>query len=151
VQKDPQQIVVFCLFREPLVLLVLQWVCLCHWSIFCFLFLLHYVHVKEEWLWRPLIYADLPMRNNWKMLKFWMCFDGAVMWWCFRCRHYFCEKCALGHYKKSARCYICNSQTHGVFNPAKELIAKIKGEESSASKFDNSIDETALPNDSESD
>jgi hypothetical protein len=38
-----------------------------------------------------------------------------------------------------------------VFNPAKDLIAKMKGEESSGSKFDNSVDETPLPNDSESD
>jgi len=38
-----------------------------------------------------------------------------------------------------------------VFNPAKDLIAKMKGEESSASKFDDSVDETAIPNDSESD
>lgn len=43
-----------------------------------------------------------------------------------KCKHYFCEKCALAHYKKSARCYICNKQTHGVFNPSKELINKLK-------------------------
>ncbi|XP_068622276.1 E3 ubiquitin-protein ligase RNF113A [Battus philenor] len=46
-----------------------------------------------------------------------------------KCKHYFCEKCALGHYKKSTRCYICNTQTSGVFNPAKELEAKIKKRE----------------------
>jgi len=38
-----------------------------------------------------------------------------------------------------------------VFNPAKELIAKMKGEESSTSKLDDTVDETAIPNDSESD
>ncbi|XP_054263755.1 E3 ubiquitin-protein ligase RNF113A-like [Macrosteles quadrilineatus] len=43
-----------------------------------------------------------------------------------KCKHYFCEKCALTQYKKSARCYICNQQTHGVFNPAKEIISKLK-------------------------
>lgn len=37
----------------------------------------------------------------------------------FRCRHYFCESCALQHYRKSKRCYVCNQQTNGVFNPAK--------------------------------
>ena len=71
--------------------------------------------------------------------------------WCliyYRCKHYFCEKCALNHYKKSTRCYICNQQTHGVFNPAKELIARMKGEEASSSKQD---DLTELPNDSDSD
>lgn len=45
-----------------------------------------------------------------------------------KCKHYFCEKCALEHYRKSARCYICNTQTNGVFNPAKELIARTKME-----------------------
>ncbi|KAG1679062.1 RING finger protein 113A [Nymphon striatum] len=39
-----------------------------------------------------------------------------------KCSHYFCEKCALGHYRKSKRCYVCGVQTMGVFNPAKELI-----------------------------
>ncbi|XP_070536277.1 E3 ubiquitin-protein ligase RNF113A-like [Ptychodera flava] len=42
-----------------------------------------------------------------------------------KCRHYFCEKCALDHYRKSKRCYVCGTQTMGVFNPAKELIAKL--------------------------
>ncbi|KAM4692240.1 E3 ubiquitin-protein ligase RNF113A [Rhinophrynus dorsalis] len=43
-----------------------------------------------------------------------------------KCRHYFCEGCALQHYRKSKRCYVCNTQTNGVFNPAKELIAKME-------------------------
>nr|AAR97523.1 zinc finger protein 183 [Xenopus laevis] len=43
-----------------------------------------------------------------------------------KCRHYFCEKCALEHYRKSQRCYVCNTQTNGVFNPAKDLIAKLE-------------------------
>ncbi|CAG9794250.1 unnamed protein product [Diatraea saccharalis] len=43
-----------------------------------------------------------------------------------KCKHYFCEKCALENYKKSTRCFICNTQTGGVFNPAKELEAKLK-------------------------
>ncbi|XP_048002117.1 E3 ubiquitin-protein ligase RNF113A-like [Leguminivora glycinivorella] len=43
-----------------------------------------------------------------------------------KCKHYFCEKCALENYKKSTRCFICNTQTNGVFNPAKELEAKLK-------------------------
>uniref|UniRef100_A0A8B9L4K6 Ring finger protein 113A n=1 Tax=Astyanax mexicanus TaxID=7994 RepID=A0A8B9L4K6_ASTMX len=42
-----------------------------------------------------------------------------------KCRHYFCEACALQHYRKSKRCYVCNEQTNGVFNPAKELMAKM--------------------------
>ncbi|CAH0716812.1 unnamed protein product, partial [Brenthis ino] len=47
-----------------------------------------------------------------------------------RCKHYFCEKCALENYKKSTRCFVCNAQTSGVFNPAKELEAKLKARES---------------------
>ncbi|XP_040291445.1 E3 ubiquitin-protein ligase RNF113A [Bufo bufo] len=43
-----------------------------------------------------------------------------------KCKHYFCEGCALQHYRKSQRCYVCNTQTNGVFNPAKELIAKME-------------------------
>ncbi|KAL0129090.1 hypothetical protein PUN28_004048 [Cardiocondyla obscurior] len=46
-----------------------------------------------------------------------------------KCKHYFCEKCALEQYKKSTRCYICNVQTNGTFNPAKELIARTKMED----------------------
>ncbi|XP_050673723.1 E3 ubiquitin-protein ligase RNF113A [Leptidea sinapis] len=43
-----------------------------------------------------------------------------------RCKHYFCEKCALENYKKSTRCFICNAQTSGVFNPANEIAEKMK-------------------------
>ncbi|KAM3823492.1 E3 ubiquitin-protein ligase RNF113A isoform 1-T1 [Vipera latastei] len=50
-----------------------------------------------------------------------------------KCKHYFCENCALQHYRKSQRCYVCDKQTNGVFNPAKELLTKLerhKAEES---------------------
>uniref|UniRef100_A0A8C9QFE4 Ring finger protein 113A n=1 Tax=Spermophilus dauricus TaxID=99837 RepID=A0A8C9QFE4_SPEDA len=43
-----------------------------------------------------------------------------------KCRHYFCENCALQHYRTTPRCYVCDQQTNGVFNPAKELIAKLE-------------------------
>ncbi|XP_033729271.1 E3 ubiquitin-protein ligase RNF113A-like [Pecten maximus] len=43
-----------------------------------------------------------------------------------KCKHYFCEKCALSQYRKSKRCFVCGEQTMGVFNPAKDLIAKMK-------------------------
>ncbi|XP_043278969.1 E3 ubiquitin-protein ligase RNF113A [Venturia canescens] len=49
-----------------------------------------------------------------------------------KCKHYFCEKCALEHYRKSTRCFICTAQTNGVFNPAKELIARSKLEKEHA-------------------
>lgn len=44
-----------------------------------------------------------------------------------RCGHYFCEDCAIGHYKKSKRCFVCNKQTNGIFNMAKNIVAKLKG------------------------
>eukprot|EP00112_Aurelia_sp_Birch-Aquarium-sp1_P001009 Seg1098.4 transcript_id=Seg1098.4/GoldUCD/mRNA.D3Y31 product="RING finger protein 113A" protein_id=Seg1098.4/GoldUCD/D3Y31 len=43
-----------------------------------------------------------------------------------KCGHYFCEQCALKHFKKSSRCFTCNEQTSGVFNPAKEIIKRMK-------------------------
>lgn len=43
-----------------------------------------------------------------------------------KCKHYFCEKCALNHYKKNKRCFVCNEGTGGIFNPAKDLIAKLE-------------------------
>ncbi|XP_008587585.1 PREDICTED: RING finger protein 113A-like [Galeopterus variegatus] len=43
-----------------------------------------------------------------------------------KCRHYFCESCALQHFRTTPRCYVCDQQTNGVFNPAKQLIAKLK-------------------------
>lgn len=55
-----------------------------------------------------------------------------------KCKHYFCEKCALNHYKKSTRCYVCSVQTNGVFNPAKELIAKLKADKEEAEIHSNS-------------
>uniref|UniRef100_A0A8C6RWS2 Ring finger protein 113A1 n=1 Tax=Nannospalax galili TaxID=1026970 RepID=A0A8C6RWS2_NANGA len=41
-----------------------------------------------------------------------------------KCRHYFCESCALQHFRTTPRCSVCDQQTSGVFNLAKELIAK---------------------------
>ncbi|XP_031559453.1 E3 ubiquitin-protein ligase RNF113A-like [Actinia tenebrosa] len=46
-----------------------------------------------------------------------------------KCNHYFCEKCALQRYKKNSKCFVCNTQTYGVFNPAKEIIKKMKERE----------------------
>ena len=49
-----------------------------------------------------------------------------------KCKHYFCEKCALDQYKKSQRCFACGQQTGGVFNPAKDIIEKMKKAENEA-------------------
>lgn len=60
-----------------------------------------------------------------------------------RCKHYFCEKCALEHYKKSQRCFICSQQTNGIFNPAKELIARLKNEVDEADRHGHSDSDEA--------
>ncbi|NXR56318.1 R113A protein, partial [Hippolais icterina] len=60
-----------------------------------------------------------------------------------KCRHYFCESCALQHYHKSQCCYVCDKQTNGVFNPARELMAKLekhKGEKEEKQQSDNEED-----------
>jgi RING finger protein 113A len=43
-----------------------------------------------------------------------------------RCGHYFCEKCAIEHFRKSPKCFACGQTTHGVFAVAKDLITKLK-------------------------
>ncbi|XP_071440476.1 E3 ubiquitin-protein ligase RNF113A [Hetaerina americana] len=57
-----------------------------------------------------------------------------------KCKHYFCEKCALERYKKSTRCYLCNQQTGGVFNPAKELINRLGNAKPAAVESDSGDD-----------
>nr|XP_019611121.1 PREDICTED: RING finger protein 113A-like [Rhinolophus sinicus] len=56
-----------------------------------------------------------------------------------KCRHYFCESCALQHFGTTPRCYVCDQPTNGVFRPARELIAKLEKhrapEESGTSDF----------------
>ncbi|XP_023974350.1 E3 ubiquitin-protein ligase RNF113A-like [Physeter macrocephalus] len=64
-------------------------------------------------------------------------------------RHYFCESCALQHFRPTRRCYVCDQQTNGVFNPAKELIAKLEkhrpAEEGGASDFPEDPHEGPIP------
>eukprot|EP00736_Rhodelphis_marinus_P012918 Rmarinus@m.19723 len=43
-----------------------------------------------------------------------------------KCAHYFCEKCAMEHHRKSKRCFVCNEQTFGIFNTAQRLHEKIE-------------------------
>ncbi|XP_019880491.1 E3 ubiquitin-protein ligase RNF113A [Aethina tumida] len=56
-----------------------------------------------------------------------------------KCKHYFCEKCALERFKKSARCFVC-SQPVTVFKPAKELIERLNKAENEDCKSDSSSD-----------
>ncbi|KAM9031460.1 E3 ubiquitin-protein ligase RNF113A-like [Sarcophilus harrisii] len=43
-----------------------------------------------------------------------------------QCQHYFCQACALRHFRTSPRCYVCERHTHGVFNPARGLVAQLR-------------------------
>lgn len=45
-----------------------------------------------------------------------------------KCKHYFCEKCAMEHFKKSPKCFACGASTNGIFNVAKEIISQKKGD-----------------------
>ncbi|KRX24516.1 RING finger protein [Trichinella nelsoni] len=38
-----------------------------------------------------------------------------------RCKHYFCEKCALEHSRKTMKCFVCQKNTMGIFAPSKGL------------------------------
>ncbi|KAH7325829.1 hypothetical protein B0I35DRAFT_421266, partial [Stachybotrys elegans] len=38
-----------------------------------------------------------------------------------RCRHYFCQSCALNRYRKDPTCAACGTGTNGVFNKATKL------------------------------
>ncbi|XP_049507504.1 E3 ubiquitin-protein ligase RNF113A-like [Panthera uncia] len=66
-----------------------------------------------------------------------------------KCRHYFCESCALQHFRTTPRCYVCDQQTNGVFNSAKELMAKLEkhrpAEKGGASNFPEDLDESRIP------
>jgi len=41
------------------------------------------------------------------------------------CHHYFCEQCALNHYRKTPSCAICGENTQGPFRTAEKLIKTI--------------------------
>lgn len=42
-----------------------------------------------------------------------------------KCKHYFCEHCALKHHSKNKKCYVCNKPTLGIFNAAQEIRKKM--------------------------
>eukprot|EP00026_Physarum_polycephalum_P006408 Phypoly_transcript_06450.p1 GENE.Phypoly_transcript_06450~~Phypoly_transcript_06450.p1 ORF type:complete len:366 (-),score=57.30 Phypoly_transcript_06450:58-1155(-) len=44
-----------------------------------------------------------------------------------KCKHYFCEKCALENHAKTKKCFVCNEPTGGIFNmPSKQILAKLE-------------------------
>ncbi|KAJ0963007.1 hypothetical protein J5N97_028129 [Dioscorea zingiberensis] len=45
-----------------------------------------------------------------------------------KCKHYFCEHCALKHHAKNKKCFVCNKPTLGIFNTAHEIKKKMAEE-----------------------
>ena len=43
-----------------------------------------------------------------------------------RCKHYFCERCALAHNAKSNKCAACEQPTNGIFNVATDIDRKVQ-------------------------
>lgn len=63
--------------------------------------------------------------DNFLPFKCLMCRESYVNPVMTKCKHYFCEKCALAHYKKSTKCFVCEKQTGGFFDPATVIIEKL--------------------------
>ncbi|GAM19437.1 hypothetical protein SAMD00019534_026120, partial [Acytostelium subglobosum LB1] len=49
-------------------------------------------------------------------------YDNPVMT---KCKHFFCEKCALDHNRKSKKCFVCKEATLGTFSQPKKIIDKL--------------------------
>jgi RING finger protein 113A len=62
-------------------------------------------------------FACLICRRPWAE-----CQDPVVT----RCRHHFCEQCALQHNAKSSKCAVCEQPTRGIFNVAADILKKEK-------------------------
>lgn len=45
------------------------------------------------------------------------------------CKHYFCEACALAHYRKTPRCAACAQPTQGIFTAAKGTGVCVRADE----------------------
>lgn len=46
-----------------------------------------------------------------------------------KCKHYFCEHCALKHHAKNKKCFVCNTPTLGIFNTAQEIRKRIAADQ----------------------
>mmetsp|Transcript_152537 Transcript_152537/g.266318 ORF Transcript_152537/g.266318 Transcript_152537/m.266318 type:complete len:291 (-) Transcript_152537:338-1210(-) len=42
-----------------------------------------------------------------------------------RCKHYFCEACAMDHFRVTQRCAACELPTNGIFNTAHDIMKKM--------------------------
>ncbi len=43
-----------------------------------------------------------------------------------KCKHYYCEQCALQHNAKSSKCFVCGQSTGGIFNVAQDIMRRVK-------------------------
>jgi len=43
-----------------------------------------------------------------------------------KCKHYFCESCAINRYMIDPRCAVCKENTNGIFNMAHKLAKKVE-------------------------
>ena len=50
-------------------------------------------------------------------------FDDPVVT---KCKHHFCDGCAIRNYGTDSNCFVCGQATDGVFNMARELIKHLK-------------------------
>jgi RING finger protein 113A len=49
-----------------------------------------------------------------------------------RCKHYFCEQCALQHNAKTSKCFVCEQPTGGIFNVAHDIVRREKARQRKA-------------------
>ncbi|UXI15922.1 Ribonuclease P protein subunit p30 [Sarcoptes scabiei] len=63
-----------------------------------------------------------------------------------RCKHYFCQSCAMDHLRKTTLCFVCNAQTNGIFNVAKEIEKRMK-ESLKRTKIEENIDNYEVDDD----
>jgi hypothetical protein len=56
-----------------------------------------------------------------------------------QCSHFFCEKCIFDHFKSNKKCPVCDRILNGNFNVAREIVEKLKLQESSNKKKDAKI------------
>ncbi len=62
-------------------------------------------------------FACLICKRRWEVVE-----DPIVT----RCRHYFCEQCALQHNARDPKCAACGQATQGIFNVALDIKKKLK-------------------------
>ena len=65
------------------------------------------------------------------------------------CGHYFCEKCALDHYRTTSKCFVCGKDTNGCFNKATDIIARIQKMQEEEVSGSASEDEKEISSDDE--